>query len=110
MAFSGITRRRAILGGAGVLAVAAAGGAIYAAWPRAPRLVAGRRTLEVDGKPAAVLGLEHRGAALDLTRGGRFKLTLENHLDEPTLIHWHGLTPPSAQAKYWSQVGSTDTG
>jgi FtsP/CotA-like multicopper oxidase with cupredoxin domain len=97
MAFSGITRRQAIIGGAGVLAVAAAGSAIYAAWPRGSRLIAGRRTLEVDGKPAPVLGLGQRGARLDLVQGGRFHVRLENHLDEPTLIHWHGLTPPSAQ-------------
>jgi len=97
MPFPPLTRRQAIVGGAGVIAAAAAGGAIYAAWPRGPRLVAGRRTLEVDGKAAPVLGLEHRGAKLPLTQGGRFQVTLENRLDEPTLIHWHGLTPPSAQ-------------
>jgi FtsP/CotA-like multicopper oxidase with cupredoxin domain len=97
MAFSGITRRQAIIGGAGVFAAAAAGGAIYAGWPRGARLVAGRRTLEVDGKAASVLGLERRGARLDLRQGGRFQVRLDNHLDEPTLIHWHGLTPPSAQ-------------
>jgi FtsP/CotA-like multicopper oxidase with cupredoxin domain len=97
MAFPPLTRRQAIIGGAGLLATAAAGGAIYTAWPRGPRLVAGRRTLEVDGKAAPVLGLEHRGAALSLVQGGRFQVALENRLDEPTLIHWHGLTPPSAQ-------------
>ena len=28
--------------------------------------------------------------------GGRFSLRLENDLREGTIIHWHGLTPPSA--------------
>jgi FtsP/CotA-like multicopper oxidase with cupredoxin domain len=94
MAF--LTRRQAIIG-AGVLGAAAAGGAIYTAWPRGPRLVAGRRTLDVGGKAATVLGLEQRGWPERLVQGERFKVTLQNHLDEPTLIHWHGLTPPSAQ-------------
>jgi FtsP/CotA-like multicopper oxidase with cupredoxin domain len=54
-----------------------------------------RRTLEVLGKPASIFALQ--GAdKLNLVEGGRFSLRLENDLREGTIIHWHGLTPPSA--------------
>ena len=29
--------------------------------------------------------------------GARFNVVLENHLDNPTLVHWHGQTPPTDQ-------------
>lgn len=49
----------------------------------------------VLGKPASVFALQ--GAdKLNLVEGGRFSLRLENDLKEGTIIHWHGLTPPSA--------------
>jgi FtsP/CotA-like multicopper oxidase with cupredoxin domain len=52
------------------------------------------RTLEVRGKPASVFALQ--GAdKLNLVEGGRFSLRLKNDLEEGTIIHWHGLTPPS---------------
>jgi FtsP/CotA-like multicopper oxidase with cupredoxin domain len=54
-----------------------------------------RRTLDVLGKPASVFGLQ--GAdKLNLVEGGRFSLRLENESKEGTIVHWHGLTPPSA--------------
>jgi FtsP/CotA-like multicopper oxidase with cupredoxin domain len=31
--------------------------------------------------------------------GKRFRVRLENRIEEPSLIHWHGLTPP------WQQDG-----
>src|SRR4029077_1045978 len=34
---------------------------------------------------------------LSFTVGDIFKVRLNNRLAEPTLVHWHGLTPPSAQ-------------
>ena len=37
-----------------------------------------------------------------LDAGTRFSLALANRLDAPTLIHWHGLTPP------WEQDGVPD--
>lgn len=85
-----ITRRQLMLG--------AASAALVAPGARAAdmrRLIAHKRTLEVNGKPATVLGLSLDKA--EFVAGGRFAVTLENRLDEPTLIHWHGLTPPSAQ-------------
>ena len=54
-----------------------------------------KRTLEVLNKPAEVFAIE--GAdKLNLVAGGRFSLRLENDQPEGTIVHWHGLTPPSA--------------
>ena len=54
-----------------------------------------KRTLDVLNKPAEVFGIE--GAdKLNLVAGGRFSLRLENDQPEGTIVHWHGLTPPSA--------------
>lgn len=62
------------------------------------------RTLEVNGKPANVLGLQRAdgGHGLVLEEGEAFRVMLENHMKEPTLIHWHGLTPP------WESDGVPD--
>lgn len=74
----------------------------------APALVltAGTRTIDVAGKPARVFGLTgpdgRQGVTLD--PGQRFRLRLDNRLDVPTIIHWHGQTPPP------DQDGVTDTG
>jgi FtsP/CotA-like multicopper oxidase with cupredoxin domain len=39
--------------------------------------------------------LQPNGAhGLTVDTGGDFAIRLENALDQPTLIHWHGLTPP----------------
>lgn len=34
------------------------------------------------------------GATLEARRGERVRLVLRNELDEPTIVHWHGLRPP----------------
>jgi FtsP/CotA-like multicopper oxidase with cupredoxin domain len=55
-----------------------------------------KRTLDVNGKTAEVYGLVQpdgtHGVALDAE--GLFDVELANNIGEPTLIHWHGLTPP----------------
>ena len=57
------------------------------------------RSLDIDGRAAKVFGLigpdERPGLSFDA--GARFDVALDNQLGEPTLIHWHGLTPPWAQ-------------
>jgi FtsP/CotA-like multicopper oxidase with cupredoxin domain len=60
-----------------------------------------RRSLEVNGKPASVFGISQPdGTQGIVTRlGARFLVRLENKISEPSLIHWHGLTPP------WRQDG-----
>lgn len=58
-----------------------------------------RRTIEVHGRAATVLGLLRPDGThgLVLDAGSDFAVRLENALDAPTLIHWHGLTPPFGQ-------------
>jgi len=65
---------------------------------------AGTRVIEVNGRPATVLGLTQPDGSHGLITeaGKRFRIRLENWLDEETLIHWHGLTPP------WRQDGVPD--
>lgn len=62
---------------------------------------AGTRTIEVNGRAATVYGLMQANGTHGLIAeaGGPFQVRLENGLDEETLIHWHGLTPP------WKQDG-----
>ena len=56
-----------------------------------------RRSIEVNGKPASVFGIRQPdgtfGIATDV--GTPFRVRVENQIDEPSLIHWHGLTPPA---------------
>jgi FtsP/CotA-like multicopper oxidase with cupredoxin domain len=62
-------------------------------------LRATRRAIEVNGRAADVFGLlQPNGVHGIVARSGdRFHLQLANELDEHTLVHWHGLTPPSGQ-------------
>jgi FtsP/CotA-like multicopper oxidase with cupredoxin domain len=57
------------------------------------------RTLDVKGKPAAVLGvLQNNGlSGVYLDPGERFLVDLVNRLNEDTIVHWHGQTPPVAE-------------
>ena len=97
---STMTRRQALLGSAATLLTAADARPNAIAADSSPmRLLVGRRTLEVDGKAASVYGLAPAAGQriARFARGQRFTVTLENQLAEPTLVHWHGLTPPAAQ-------------
>jgi FtsP/CotA-like multicopper oxidase with cupredoxin domain len=60
-----------------------------------------RRSIEVNGKPASVLGIRQADGTPGLITevGKQFQVRVANELDVPTLIHWHGLTPP------WQQDG-----
>ena len=64
-----------------------------------PQLTAASRVIDVHGKAATVYGLTNSsgGHGLALAKGDRFRATLVNKLAEPSLVHWHGLTPPSSQ-------------
>jgi FtsP/CotA-like multicopper oxidase with cupredoxin domain len=53
------------------------------------------RTLDVKGRAATVFGIEG-WRSLDLSYGTVFEVAIENSLNEATLLHWHGLTPPIA--------------
>jgi FtsP/CotA-like multicopper oxidase with cupredoxin domain len=69
--------------------------------PAATILKLRRRQIEVNGKAASVLGIERDGGVEGLTTqvGDRFRVRVENELNEPSLVHWHGMTPP------WRQDG-----
>src|SRR6266480_2399163 len=60
-----------------------------------------RRNIEVNGKPASVLGIRQPDGTFGIRTevGKRFRVRVENRIEEPSLIHWHGLTPP------WQQDG-----
>lgn len=57
------------------------------------------RTIEVNGKAATMLQIGRPDGVWGVTTeaGRRYRVSLENHLGEPTLVHWHGLTPPYRQ-------------
>lgn len=65
----------------------------------APRaLSVGYRTIDVNGRSARVFGLVQPDGrpGLSLHAGTEFDVALSSAIDQPTLIHWHGLTPPWA--------------
>ena len=93
-----VTRRALLLSAlAGSATPAAAGTA--AGTPIVLRLH--RRTIEVNGRAASVYGIRQPDGTFGLTTevGRRFRVRVENEIGEPSLIHWHGLTPP------WRQDG-----
>jgi len=53
------------------------------------------RTIEVNGKPAKVFGIEgpNGKSGLTLAEDQTYAVDLINGLQEETAIHWHGLTP-----------------
>ena len=59
-------------------------------------LSAVRRTIEVNGMAASVFGLQQPdgSAGLRFRAGDVFNVLLRNEAAEPTIVHWHGLTPP----------------
>ena len=60
-----------------------------------------RRSIEVNGKPTSIMGIRQPDGTYGLTTtvNTPFRVRVENQLDVPSLIHWHGLTPP------WQQDG-----
>jgi FtsP/CotA-like multicopper oxidase with cupredoxin domain len=69
-------------------------------------LIVERRQIDIDGKPASVFGIRQSDGTpgLVLDPGQRFRVELHNRSGAPTIVHWHGQTPPVAQD------GVTDTG
>lgn len=97
-----ITRRQflassAACGFASAVTPLIASGAAQAATPTLLR--AESRVIEVGGRAAKAYGLVREGGkqGLALQAGEAFRVRLENALDAPTLIHWHGLIPPFGQ-------------
>lgn len=91
-----LSRRAFLLNSA---ALAAAPGLSLAAEPAPTILKLQRRAIEVNGKAASVyaIGRSDGVAGVVADIGSRFRVRVENVLAHPSLLHWHGLTPPSAQ-------------
>lgn len=93
--------RRSIVLTAAAAGIAAIGGGSRAGVAEAdmPLLRATTRTLDINGRAATVLGLVRGdgGHGIILQPGERFRVRLLNGLAEPTIIHWHGQTPPVEQ-------------
>ncbi len=96
---TGTPNRRQFLQGAGALGAVAALPLPARAAADPTLLTIARRTIEVNREPASVFSLTRAGAkpGIVLEPGERFRVTLENRAGLPTLIHWHGQTPPLAQ-------------
>jgi FtsP/CotA-like multicopper oxidase with cupredoxin domain len=64
-----------------------------------------RRDIEVNGKSASVFCIRQPDGTFGIITdvGKPFRVRVENHIGEPSLIHWHGLTPP------WRQDGVPET-
>jgi FtsP/CotA-like multicopper oxidase with cupredoxin domain len=64
-----------------------------------------RRNTEVNGKSASIFCIRQPDGTSGITTevGKPFRVRVENHIEEPSLIHWHGLTPP------WHQDGVPET-
>jgi FtsP/CotA-like multicopper oxidase with cupredoxin domain len=64
-----------------------------------------RRDIGVNSKPASVFCIRQPDGTFGITTdvGKPFRVRVENHIEEPSLIHWHGLTPP------WRQDGVPET-
>ena len=105
--YSGFSKRD-FLKTAATVVVGALGGALnlgsyraraQPAGNRPARLIVGRRVIEVNGKPASVFGIRRPDgtSGLILDPGQPFHVDLDNQAGEPTIIHWHGQTPPPDQ-------------
>jgi Multicopper oxidase len=62
-----------------------------------------RRDIEVNGKSASVFCIRLPDGTFGITTDVGRPFRVENHIEEPSLIHWHGLTPP------WRQDGVPQT-
>lgn len=70
------------------------------AWAQTPNeLRIASRIIEVNGRAAKIFGIANGtgGHGLSVLLGERFQARVKNDLDVETLLHWHGLNPPSAQ-------------
>lgn len=71
------------------------------------RLVAGTRSLEVNGRAARVFRLTDQAGrpGLTLAPGEQFRVKLLNRTADHTIIHWHGQLPPWTQDGFpWPQT------
>ncbi len=90
-----VSRRSLLKAGA---ALAVVGATRHAIAKSGDMLTIDSRILDVNGKSAKVFGIANQFGKFGLTNilGQSFDVQVRNALSEETLIHWHGLTPPSA--------------
>ncbi len=95
-----LSRRTAMLS-ATVAAIAPPWAHVEAAGEPVTILHVQRRSFEVNRKPASRLIISQPDGRQGMMAavGQQFRARVENRLDVPTLIHWHGLAPP------WQQDG-----
>ena len=94
-----LSRRAVLAGGAAALAMPPLIARAQTAPPTVLKIAS--REIEVNGKSASVYGIRQPDGTFGITTdvGKPFRVRVENGIDEPSLIHWHGLTPP------WQQDG-----
>ena len=97
---SNLSRRAVLAGGAAALAALRFAARAQTS-PPPTVLKIERRNIEVNGRSASVFGIRQPDGTFGLFTevGKSFRVRVENGVDEPSLIHWHGLTPP------WRQDG-----
>jgi FtsP/CotA-like multicopper oxidase with cupredoxin domain len=100
-----LSRRAVLAGGVATLATppmpSRAQSSTDGAAPAPAILRLEQRDIEVNGRTASVYGIRQPDGTFGLrTQVGKpFRVRVENGIGEPSLIHWHGLTPP------WRQDG-----
>src|SRR5271170_5949257 len=94
-----LSRRAVLAGGAAALAASPLVARAQTSPPTVLRIAP--REIVVNGKSASVYGISQPDGVFGLFTdvGKPFRVRVENGLDKPSLIHWHGLTPP------WRQDG-----
>ena len=105
-----VSRRRFLTTG---IAAAAASGTAAFGQSAAQKLTATTRSLDVNGKAARVYGLIGPGGkpGVTLGPGERFRVELVNATEVPTIVHWHGQTPPWKEDGFpWPQTPSLAAG
>lgn len=95
---SNLTRRTLLKGAAAFGTTLALPMGSYAQTTPPHTLTVGTRTLDVRGQAATVYGITNQagGSGLVLPVASPFDVRVVNTLVDPTVIHWHGLTPPFA--------------
>jgi FtsP/CotA-like multicopper oxidase with cupredoxin domain len=95
-----MSRRHALLAGAGVALLAATPWKARADGIREIRIVAapGRASLVGSHAQTEVLGYDGKvpGPTLRLKQGEPVRIIVENKLDQDTTVHWHGIRVPNA--------------
>lgn len=78
--------------------------------PKTPVLTLQGELLKGEPHNLRRLNDSYLGPTIDVRRGQRLRIHFENHLDEPSILHWHGLHVPEAadgHPRYAIEPGET---